>query len=91
MEGEFEATSGRISNPMQELLGGGWRVVNHGPCPKGCGHAITKLESPSGTMALFSVSGRLHLNCREDDEEVSQLPPIPDQEEILRRAGYVKL
>jgi hypothetical protein len=91
MEGAFEATDGRVSNPMQDLLSTGWRIQGKKPCPKGCGHAVTTLESPSGTTAHFSLSGRLHLNCREEDAEAIQLPPIPDQEEILRKAGYVKV
>ena len=91
MDGVMESAGGRISDPQSELAAGGWRHVSVGQCPKGCGQVVRVMESPSGTMAYFALNGRMHLNCREEPDQVVELPPVPDQEEMLRKAGYVKL
>lgn len=91
MDGVMESAGGRVSNPEQELIAGGWRHVSTGLCPKGCNQTVRIMESPSGTKALFSLTGRMHINCREEVDQPVELPPVPDQEEILKKAGYVKL
>jgi len=78
-----QTSSGRLSNPMQELINAGWQLRGESPCPRGCHTKVQIMESPSGTFAYFA-HGRMHINCREEADPVVELPPIPDQEAKLK-------
>lgn len=72
------------TSTAQEMARDGWVFRRKEQCPK-CGAHIQRMDSPSGTPVLVNGDGSVHLFCQDRDPEPPVMPPVPDQEEYVRK------